>query len=42
MNGEIKYITKEDKDEVLVIIEIKQLTQELIEHRKISLNITYA
>lgn len=41
MNGEIKYITKEDKDEVLVIIEIKQLTQELIEHRKISLNITW-
>ena len=41
MNGEIKYITKEDKDNVLVIIEIKQLTQELIEHRKISLNITW-
>ena len=41
MNGEIKYITKEDKDEVLVIIEIKQLTQELIEHRKISINITW-
>ncbi len=41
MNGEIKYITKEDKDDVLVIIEIKQLTQELIEHRKISLNITW-
>ena len=41
MNGEIKYITKEDKNEVLVIIEIKQLTQELIEHRKISINITW-
>ncbi len=41
MNGEIKYITKEDKDNVLVIIEIKQLTQELIEHRKISINITW-
>ena len=41
INGEIKYIAKEDKDDVLIIFELKEMTQELIEHRKISINITW-
>ena len=41
INSEIKYIAKEEDNEVLIIFELKTLTQELIEHRKISLNITW-
>ena len=41
INGEIKYIAKEDKDDVLIIFETKEMTQELIEYRKISINITW-
>ena len=41
INGVIKYVAKEENDKVLVIFELKTLTQELIEHRKISFNITW-
>ena len=41
INAEIKYVAKEKNDEILVVFELKTLTQELIEHRKISLNITW-
>ena len=41
INGIIKYVAKEENDKVLVIFELKTLTQELIEHRKISFNITW-
>ena len=41
INAEIKYVAKEKNDEILVVFELKTLTQELIEHRKISFNITW-
>lgn len=41
INSEIKYVAKEENDETLIIFELKTLTQELIEHRKISFNITW-
>lgn len=41
INSEIKYVAKEKDDETLIIFELKTLTQELIEHRKISFNITW-
>lgn len=41
INAQIKYITKEENDKILIIFELKTLTQELIEHRKISFNITW-
>lgn len=41
ITSEIKYLAKEENEETLVIFELKTLTQELIEHRKISLNITW-
>ncbi len=41
ISSEIKYIAKEENEETLIIFELKTLTQELIEHRKISFNITW-
>lgn len=41
INAEVKYVAKEKNDETLIIFELKTLTQELIEHRKISFNITW-
>jgi len=41
LNAEIKYSAKENNNETLIIFELKTLTQELIEHRKISFNITW-
>ena len=41
INAEIKYIAKESDDKILIIFELKSLTQELIEYRKISFNITW-
>ena len=41
ISSEIKYIAIEENEETLIIFELKTLTQELIEHRKISFNITW-
>ena len=41
INAEIKYIAKESDDKILIVFELKSLTQELIEYRKISFNITW-
>ena len=41
ISAEIKYVAKEEDDRNLIVFELKTLTQELIEHRKISFNITW-
>lgn len=41
LNANIKYKADESDDEVLIILELKNLPQELIEYRKISFNITW-
>lgn len=41
MNAKIKYKSTEEDEEVLLILEIKNLPTELIEYRKISFNITW-
>ena len=41
ISAQIKYIAKEENDKVLIVFELKNLPQELIEHRKISFNITW-
>lgn len=37
----IQYIAKQDNNKVLIVFELKTLTEELIQHRKISFNITW-
>lgn len=41
INAEVKYISKEENGKVLIVFDLKTLTQELIEYRKISYNITW-
>lgn len=41
INAKIKYIAKESDDKILIVFELKSLTPELIEYRKISFNITW-
>ena len=41
INAEIKYISKEENGKVLVVFDLKTLTDELIQYRKISYNITW-
>lgn len=41
IDAKIKYIAKESDDKILIVFELKSLTQELIEYRKISFNITW-
>ena len=41
LNANVKYKSNENDDEVLIILELKNLPQELIEYRKISFNITW-
>ena len=40
-NAEITYISKEETGKTLLVFKLKQLTNELIEYRKISFNITW-
>ncbi len=41
INAEVKYISKEENGKVLIVFDLKTLTQELIEYRKISYDITW-
>lgn len=41
INAEVKYISKEENGKVLVVFDLKTLTDELIQYRKISYNITW-
>ncbi len=41
INAEVKYISQEENGKVLVVFDLKTLTEELIEYRKISYNITW-
>ena len=41
INAEIKYVAKQDDDKVLIVFDLKTLTEELTEYRKISFNITW-
>lgn len=41
ITSEIKYIAKQENGKVLIVFDLKTLTQELIEYRKISFNITW-
>ena len=41
INAQIQYIAKQQSGKVLIIFNLKTLTQDLIEYRKISFNITW-
>ena len=41
INAEVKYISKEENGKVLIVFDLKTLTDELIQYRKISYNITW-
>ena len=41
IDAKVKHISKEENNKVLVIFELKTLTEELIQYRKISFNITW-
>ena len=41
IDAKVKHISKEDNNKVLIIFELKTLTEELIQYRKISFNITW-
>ena len=41
INAEVKYISQEENGKVLVVFDLKTLTEELVEYRKISYNITW-
>ena len=41
ISANIKYIAEQDNDKVLIVFELNTLTEELIQYRKISFNITW-
>ncbi len=41
INSEVKYVAKQDDDKVLIVFDLKTLTDELTQYRKISFNITW-
>ena len=41
IDAKVKHISKEENNKVLIIFELKTLTEELIQYRKISFNITW-
>lgn len=41
INAEVNYIAKQQNDKYLIVFDLKTLTDELIEYRKISFNITW-
>lgn len=41
INAEVKYVSKQENDKVLIVFDLKTLTNELTEYRKISFNITW-
>lgn len=41
IDAEIKYISSQENDKILIVFDLKTLTDELIEYRKISFNITW-
>ena len=41
ITSEIKYLAQQENDSILVIFDLKTLTNELIQYRKISFNITW-
>lgn len=41
ISAEVKYIAKQENEKILIVFDLKTLTQELIEYRKISFNITW-
>lgn len=38
---EVKYVAKQENEKVLIVLDLKTLTEELIQYRKISFNITW-
>lgn len=41
INSEVKYVAKQENDKVLIVFDLKTLTDELTQYRKISFNITW-
>lgn len=41
INSEVTYVAKQDNDKVLIVFDLKTLTDELTQYRKISFNITW-
>lgn len=41
IDSEVKYVAKQEDDKVLIVFDLKTLTDELIQYRKISFNITW-
>ena len=40
-SGDVKYVAGQDDGKVLIVLDLKTLTEELIQYRKISFNITW-